>query len=315
MKKNHFTLLSVVLFSLFFNISAKNNTETLKEKILSNADLSGESLKELLSDDYADDDDCEEIEETKRAEYKRDVPFTPEMYDFIENYFNRNITTEDELSAYYNKALSAGESIYEDEYSKLINKARCNYFYGMQLMSTFDLSNIENTDFTSDAESEALNEIAGCYYDTAIEYAEKALEIKNGSDAWTILSHSISANCTAKNSKYMLANALKVRSYAKKACKLDPKNGSARFLITAQDIYAPYPFCKLNKGRKEMLSYLSNSSLHLEKYDRFNINCAVAYSWYKKKKYSKSLSWYKKCREIYPNNYSVNMMIEKIENK
>lgn len=153
------------------------------------------------------------------------------------------------------------------------NKARCLYFYGMWLMSNFDVSDIDHLGLT------------------------------------------ISANCTAKNTSYILSNALKIKTYGKKAIKIDPFNGGGYFLVSAQDIYAPTPFCKLNKGRKAMTKYLNDMNLRKEKFETFNISCAVAYSWYKKKKYRKAQECYIQCKKLYPENYSVNLMLKKIQDK
>lgn len=160
-----------------------------------------------------------------------------------------------------------------------------------------------------------MSDRAGDFFDKAIEYAEAALEIKKGTDAYTILSHSISANCTAKNTAYILGNGLKVRSLARKAIKLDYSNGTAHFLAAAQDLYAPWPFSKLRSGRKQLLSILNDKYIRLEDHDRHLIFAAIGHSYFRQKKWAKSAEWFKKCREIYPDNTIARYMLEKIEAK
>lgn len=292
---------------------AKSTNAEYKAKILANADLGGQSYEELLSDDESDDDD-ENFSQTLKSD-QRDVPFTPELTDFINHYFNHEIKDEAQLKDYFIKCEKAGNAFYKDEYSKLVNLARCYYFYGMWLMSTFDVSNIDQLDLTDNSSSAALNNYAGEFYDRSIEFAQQALDLRKGADAYTTMALTISANCTAKNTSYILANALKIKSYGRKALKHDPWNGGACFLYSAQDIYAPTPFCKLNRGRKAMSKYLTDKNIRKEKFEEFDITCAIAYSWYKKKKYTKAYEWYKKSAQLYPNNYSVNNMLKKISDK
>lgn len=291
---------------------AKPSDADYKAKVLANADLGDQSYEELLSDNDSDDDEVV-FKASKSA--SRDVTFTKELTDFINRYFNHEIKDEEQLKLYFQKAVDAGEVSYKDRYSKLVNLARCYYFYGMWLMSTFDVSNIDQLDLTDNSSSAALNNYAGEFYDRSIEFAQQALDLRKGADAYTTLALTISANCTAKNTSYILANALKIKSYGRKALKYDPLNGGACFLYSAQDIYAPTPFCKLNKGRKAMTKYLTDKNIRKEKFEEFDITCAIAYSWYKKKKYTRAYEWYKKSALLYPNNYSVNNMLKKISDK
>ncbi len=250
----------------------------------------------------------------QQIKQSREVPFTSELEDFYKNYFNHKLSNKDELNSFFTKAVDSSQN-FSDEYSKNVHLARCCYFYGQTLMEDYDVSSIEDLDLNDSSNTENVNEIAGKYFDKGIEYANTAVKIKSGSDSLSILSHLISANCTAKNVAYILFNGLKVRSYAKEAVNLDYSNGTAHFLVSAQDAYAPKPFNRAQKARKEIFSYLEDDSIRKEEFDYFNLYSTVGYTYSLNKNYEEAVEWYKKALEIYPENVSTKKLLVKAQNK
>lgn len=314
MKKEKIIIAFLLMISFCLTNIFAESEEELKKRILKNADLNGASVDELMQGDITDESNGSFLDRFKKhdkVQGEREVPFTQELYDFIETHFSHNITDLETRNFYYNKAVESANKA-SDEYAKEVLLARCDYFCGMNVMESYDLTQLENMDLSDNSSAEPVNEIAGRFYDSGIEHALKAMEIKDGTDAPTIYAHCISANCTAKTVSYVLANGLKVRKFAKIAVKRDYSNGTAHFLASAQDAYAPAPFNKLKRARKEFLSYLNDDAIRMEKFDYLNIYSGIAYTYYKKNKFNDALTWYKKALEIYPNNYSVLEMIGKI---
>ena len=245
----------------------------------------------------------------------REVPYTEDLYNFINLYLNYKISDSSLLDSLYTLSAENADKN-KDTYASLVLKARCLYYYGLVLMQTYDVTDISNKDLTDKKEAPDVNELAGKYFDKSIELCEEALKIKEGSDAYTTLAFSISANCTAKNVLYIIGNGLKVKNYAKKALKTDPENGTALFLVWAQDIYAPKPFCRLNSGRDEMIKILNDDKVLKEDFDFYYLESSVAFSYFRQNEFEKAREWYEKSIEKYPDNYLVNCQLKKIkENK
>lgn len=309
--------LAVMVFS-FALLCFSESEADLKKRILSNADLAGESAESLMAGD--DEDGAEDAPSAGSGEkrlpsaFERDVTYTDPMREFIEAYCNHKILSDADLERYYDAAVRDAE-LSSDEYSRLVRLARAEYYYGLALIETFDLTALEDMDLSDTSSGESVNERAGQVFDRAVALSESALALRKGSDAYTVLSQSVSENCMAKNVSYVLANGLKVRAFAKKAVKADYSNGTAHFLVIAQDIFAPWPFSKLRSGRKKLLAVLDDKYIRIEKSDRLSLCSAMGYSYFKQKKWSKAEEWYHRALELYPDNYSVRQMLGKIEER
>ncbi len=310
-----FLCTSLFMISVFVLNGFCGSEDDLKKKILLNADLNGESEAELMqSDEEENKSFLSRILPQKKEPVsgEREVPFTQELYDFIWNHFDHHILTAETREYYYNRAVKSALAE-TDPYAQEVLLSRADYFCGMNIMESFDLTNLENMDLTDTETSDELYAEAGKLFDSGIEHAKKALSIKpNGTDAAAVYAHCISANCTAKTVSYVLKNGLKVRKYAKISIKSDPSNGTGHFLVYAQDVYAPAPFNKLRKGRRLMTGFLNDESIRLEDFDKMNIMSAIGYTYYKKKNWNGALEWYNKALKIYPNNYPLHQMIKKI---
>ena len=289
--------------------------EELKKRILSGADLAGQSMEELLAaDDESDEKNSGKIEKRLPSTFERDVPYTAEEITFMDLYYNHGISSVAQRRKLHEDAIASAEK-FQDEYVRLVHLARAEYYYGIACIETFDLASFENLKDVEKKSDVSENANAGAAFDKAIEYAQAALKIREGSDAYTIYSHSISANCTAKSWTYILGNALKVRSYAKKAVNLDYSNGTAQFLVVAQDVYAPWPIGKVRSGRKKMLDILNDKYIRIENQDRLLISAAIGYSYFKQKKWNNAIEWYNKALEVYPYNYSAHQMLGTINRR
>lgn len=253
----------------------------------------------------------------------RDVVYTKSLYKLIEGYFNNSFETREQAVKAYDEAVeSVKEFAEDDDYRRETHLCRCDYYFGMYVMATYDLTRLEHAlddtskEFEDPVEkNKRIRAEAMTWFEKAVVRAKKAMAVKEGPDAMSIYAQAVSANCTVKTVAYVLANGLKIGQYAKKAVKIDPTNGTAWFSVNAQDVYAPGIFGNANRGRKTMIQYLNDDNLVKEKFDYFNFTCAVAYTYYRQNKFSDAIIWYKKCQDIFPNNYAIIDLVAKCEEK
>ena len=132
-------------------------------------------------------------------------------------------------------------------------------------------------------------------------------------DAYLILADSISQNCSIKPKSYGFSQGTKIRSNAKKALKIDPKNGTAMNLYNSQNIFTPSPVCNYKEGMQIVDELLNSNKYNMEKPDIFNALSAKAYCYFAQNKKEESIFWYKKALEIYPNNIAVLEFLEEIK--
>ncbi len=309
-------IISALLLLFVGSALFSETEEELKKRILSTADLSGESAADLMAADDGEDKFANAKNAPKRlpSEFPRDVPYTEAGLAFAEAHYGHKIFNEEKRKKLYDESVAAANEI-SDPYARLISLARADYYYALSTMETFDLTSIENIDLSDTNSAEPLNEKAGRYYDMAIEKCNEALKIRKGSDAYSTLAQAISMNCTAKNVAYVLANGLKVRANAKKAVELDYSNGLGQFMIIAQDAYAPWPFCKLRSSRKSLIRVVNDKYIRIEPFDSQMIYAAIGYTFYRQKKWDKAVEWYQKILEIYPMNLAARQMIKKSMDK
>jgi tetratricopeptide (TPR) repeat protein len=157
------------------------------------------------------------------------------------------------------------------------------------------------------------NEKAIVYFDKAIELCQQILEKTEIVDAYLILADSISQNCSIKPKSYGFSQGTKIRSNAKKALKIDPKNGTAMNLYNSQNIFTPSPVCNYKEGMQIVDELLNSNKYNMEKPDIFNALSAKAYCYFAQDKKEESIFWYKKALEIYPNNIAVVEFLEEIK--
>ncbi len=170
-------------------------------------------------------------------------------------------------------------------YDLYVELARCEYFMGRSYL------------YGEKKDS------AGQYFDKGIEYAKKALEIKEDVDALVMLAENISQNCAVKPTSYALSNGLSIAGYAKDALKINENSAAALYLIAAQNIYAPSPFSNHKKGIREMTKILEMPLLEMENDDEFNLTSSIAFGHIQRKEFDEGLPWIEKALLVYPNNF------------
>jgi len=156
---------------------------------------------------------------------------------------------------------------------------------------------------------EEKNDKAAAYYAEGIKWAQKALEIKSGSEAYQMLAENISQSCAVNSTSYAMANGLNVEKYSKKALEIDKKNAAARIMLAARWIYPPWPLYDYKKGI-EMMTVIPQEC-NYEKDDLFNVYIAIGFAYVQQKKYSLAKPWLLKCLELYPTNKFAQSLLAK----
>jgi tetratricopeptide (TPR) repeat protein len=154
---------------------------------------------------------------------------------------------------------------------------------------------------------EQKDEAAACYT-RGMEWAEKALEEGENSEAWQMLAENISQSCVVRSVSYAMANGLKVEKYAKNALTYNPRNAAALYMIAARWVFAPAPFHNYRRGLRMMEEIITAGDM--EQDDRFNVYSAIGYAYLQQKKYAEARPWFLKSLEIYPANKYVRGLLE-----
>lgn len=194
--------------------------------------------------------------------------------------YNSNISNEKKVISSYNKACILIKNDNSVEY--YIEKSKCDYLMGLFYM---DLEN---------------NSTAIDYFQSSMDLAEKANQIKETPQGHLAYAESLAQICTLKPTSYLIANGLKVGTIAKKALKLDKRLGAARYLVCSIIAYAPVPFRNFSKAQNIYLEILENDNLDEEDY--FNVYKSLGYINYQKKQFEDADKWFALAEKIYPNN-------------
>jgi hypothetical protein len=157
---------------------------------------------------------------------------------------------------------------------------------------------------------EEKKEEARIHYDEGINYAERALKLRESAEAWVMLAENISQSCIVRPASYAMANGLKIERYSKNALEIDNKNAAAQLLIAVRWVYAPSPFHNYNRGI-QMLSEIQNNSV-MGKDDEFNLYLAAGYGYMQQKNKTQAFLWLSKASEIYPTNKYVQSLLAKL---
>ncbi len=207
-------------------------------------------------------------------------PFVAQLRDTMYN----DPLNHEKIISEYNKTISEIKATLTG-YELYVSLSRCeyyvgrSYFYGEQ------------------------NDLAGKYYDKGLEYAQKALDLKEDEDALLMYAENLSQNCAVKSTGYAMTHGLSIGGYAKDVLKINDLNAAAMYLTSAQHIYAPAPFHNHKKGIREMKEILDTPNIQLEKDDEFNLTSAIAYGYIQRKEYNEALPWIEKALIIYPSNF------------
>jgi tetratricopeptide (TPR) repeat protein len=195
--------------------------------------------------------------------------------------YAQEISADELRSSLYREAVSqaqqnlSGAELY-------IMRSRCEYMLGHAYED-------------EDQKREAIS----CF-SAGIDWAEKALEIKESDEGWQMLAENISRSCKVRPTSYAIANGLKIEKYAKNALAKNSRNAAAQIMIASRWIYAPAPFGNVKKGIQMMMEIPSASNP--QKDDLFNIYFALGYAYIQQKNKPEARSWLLKAMEIYPTN-------------
>ncbi|MDR0409101.1 MAG: hypothetical protein LBH18_01690 [Spirochaetaceae bacterium] len=138
-------------------------------------------------------------------------------------------------------------------------------------------------------------------FQSGLDYADMSVKIEPTAEGYRMMAENISQLCTLNSTAWVIANGLKVESYAKKGLKYDKKNAACAYLIAARWIYAPAPFDNIKKGITQMEQILSNS-YERRKDDLFNVYYSIAYAYNRVKQPDKAKVWLEKALSVYPDN-------------
>jgi tetratricopeptide (TPR) repeat protein len=138
-------------------------------------------------------------------------------------------------------------------------------------------------------------------FQRGLDYANMSVKINPTSEGYRMMAENISQLCTLNSTAWVIANGLKVETYAKKGLEYDKRNAACGYLIAARWIYAPAPFNNVKKGINQMEQILSGP-YDLQKDDWFNIYYSIAYGYNLIKQPDKTKLWLEKSLSVYPEN-------------
>ena len=147
------------------------------------------------------------------------------------------------------------------------------------------------------------------HYAQGIEWAEKALEIRESSVAWQMLAENVSQSCAVRSTAYAITNGPKVEKYAKNALAINKRNAAAQCILAARWVYAPAPFHNHRRGIEMMEAIITEGDM--EKDDMFNVYSGIGYAYVQQKKYAEARPWLLKSLEVYPSNKYVQSLLAK----
>jgi tetratricopeptide (TPR) repeat protein len=107
---------------------------------------------------------------------------------------------------------------------------------------------------------------AAAFFEQGIAWAEESLAIQPESEAYRLLGTNISFLCEIRRS-YGFVNFSKIRENAQKALDLNPDNLTARYLIAAAYVAAPWPFGNARRGAALLEEILRQDITGMERED------------------------------------------------
>lgn len=219
-------------------------------------------------------------------------------YPAFEALYNATYDNLNKIEADYlplfQAALNEADSI-DDDYERTVRQAWANYIIAFTYAALEDLDNTEK------------------YDDIAETLAKKAVDIKETEDSLLIYANTIGLNCTIKPMSYILSNGINVNSLAKKAIKLNPKNGRAVFLRESQYIYGPPIIANMKRGYQSLLDILADTTLETSPQLLFDINCAIAYALIDMKHPEEAKTYLQAAGRLFPNNISYVKTMSRLE--
>jgi tetratricopeptide (TPR) repeat protein len=169
--------------------------------------------------------------------------------------------------------------------------SRCEYLMGLSFLT------------------EGKKDEAAAFFEQGIAYAEESLAIQPESEAYRLLGTNISFLCEIRRS-YGFVNFSKIRENAQKALDLNPDNLTARYLIAAAYVAAPWPFGNTRRGAALLEEILRQDIGGMEKEDRFNLYLMLEAACVKQKKTQEARIWHEKAASLYPTNTFIRLLVK-----
>jgi tetratricopeptide (TPR) repeat protein len=152
------------------------------------------------------------------------------------------------------------------------------------------------------------NDEAASFYEQGIEWAKKSLSEKPTAEGYEMLAVNLAIMCRIKPASYVLVNGPKSVKYAKDALALDPQNRAAQYLIGAQYVHPPAPFCNVQKGLSLLEELSVNYEQDIPETDKdvcYNLYSSLALACNKLKMPGDARFWLEKMNALYPaGNYT-----------
>ena len=205
----------------------------------------------------------------------------PEYLEPLREAIYEQVLNADEIVPMYRAAMATAQSQHSGT-ALDIALSRCEYFMGRAF------------------QFEKRNEEARVHFREGMRFAEQAIAVTPGSDAWLILTENLSQDCSLGPWTYAISNGLNVEKFAKNALTYNNRNAAAQYIIASRWVYAPAPLHNHKKGIEMMQAIFNDGDL--EKDDLFNVNLAIGYAYIQQKKFIDARPWLLKALEVYPSN-------------
>jgi tetratricopeptide (TPR) repeat protein len=216
-------------------------------------------------------------------------PFPESFCEFRETVYAQN-TALPELIRLYTTAKQdierkcAGADLYR-------SLSRCEYLMGLSF------------------QAEGRKAEAAAFYEQGIVWAEESLAQRPTSEGYRLLGTNISLLCGIRRS-YALSNFGKIEENANRAIALDRQNLTARYLIAAAYVAAPWPFGNTRRGAALLEEILRQDITGMEKEDLFNLYLMLEAACVKQKKTQEARVWSERAAALYPTNNFISLLVK-----
>jgi tetratricopeptide (TPR) repeat protein len=166
--------------------------------------------------------------------------------------------------------------------SQLIMLSRCEYMMGRAYLY------------------EERKEEAAARFGDGMDYAQRALNVRESAEAWVMLAENLSQSCIVRSVSFAIANGLNVEKYSKNALAINGRNAAASIMIASRWVYAPSPFHNYRRGIEMMSAILTGCDM--EKDDMFNVYSGIGYAYVQMRNSAQAQTWLTRALEIYPTN-------------
>jgi tetratricopeptide (TPR) repeat protein len=204
-----------------------------------------------------------------------------------EAIYEQQLTAEEILPMYREISNTARTSL--SGTNQLIMLSRCEYMMGRAYLF------------------EERKGQASTHFEAGMAFAQSALDISPGADAWVMLAENLSQNCAARSTSYAISNGLNVEKYSRNALTFDPRNAAAKVILAARWVYAPAPLHNYRRGLSILNDIIEENNM--QKDDRFNVYTGIGYTYIQQRNNAQARIWLSRSLEIYPTNKFVQSLL------